>query len=48
MILFGDHVTPRALSGMLLIVAAGLSASLLRIRSGGPVGAAIGDPPNTV
>jgi len=47
-ILFGDHVTALALSGMLLIVAAGLSASLLRSRSGGPVGAAIGDPPNTV
>ena len=45
-LLFGDRVTALALSGMLLIVAAGLSASLLRSRST-PVLAAIADPPNT-
>ena len=45
-LLFGDRVTALALSGMLLIVAAGLSATLLRSRSGRQV-AAIPDPPNT-
>jgi drug/metabolite transporter (DMT)-like permease len=42
--LFGDHVTAMAVAGMLLIVGAGLSATLLRSR--GAV-AAIADPPNT-
>ncbi|HEY2188378.1 MAG TPA: DMT family transporter [Caldimonas sp.] len=47
-LLFGDRVTALALSGMLLIVAAGLSATLLRSRSGQPQVAVIPDPPNTV
>ncbi len=47
-ILFGDHVTALALSGMLLIVVAGLSATLLRSRSGRAAIATIADPPNTV
>ncbi len=47
-ILFGDHVTAMALSGMLLIVGAGLSATLLRSRSGRADIATIADPPNTV
>ncbi|HEY2561586.1 MAG TPA: DMT family transporter [Caldimonas sp.] len=47
-LLFGDRVTALALSGMLLIVAAGLSATLLRSRSGKPPVALIPDPPNTV
>jgi drug/metabolite transporter (DMT)-like permease len=47
-LLFDDRVTVLALSGMLLIVAAGLSATLLRSRSGRPQVAAIADPPNTV
>jgi drug/metabolite transporter (DMT)-like permease len=42
--LFGDHVTAMAVAGMLLIVGAGLSATLLRSR--GAV-VAIADPPNT-
>jgi S-adenosylmethionine uptake transporter len=46
-LLFGDRVTALALSGMLLIVAAGLSATLLRSRSGKPPVALIPDPPNT-
>ena len=46
-LLFDDRVTALALSGMLLIVAAGLSATLLRSRSGKPQLAAIADPPNT-
>jgi len=44
-LLFDDRVTVFAAAGMLLIAAAGLSASLLRSR--GSV-ADIGDPPNTV
>jgi len=47
-ILFGDQVTAMALSGMLLICAAGLSATLLRSRSGRADIATISDPPNTV
>ncbi len=46
-LLFGDRVTPLALAGMLLIVVAGISASLLRSRSGRPQVAAVADPPNT-
>ncbi len=46
-ILFGDHVTAMALSGMLLIVGAGLSATLLRSRSGRADIATVADPPNT-
>ncbi|MBV9892078.1 MAG: hypothetical protein JO090_14480, partial [Rhizobacter sp.] len=44
-LLFADRVTPLALSGMLLIVVAGLSATLLRSRSRKPQLAAIADPP---
>jgi drug/metabolite transporter (DMT)-like permease len=47
-LVFGDRVTPMALSGMLLIVVAGLSATLLRSRSGRASVAALADPPNTV
>jgi S-adenosylmethionine uptake transporter len=47
-ILFGDHVTAMALSGMLLIVGAGLSATLLRRGSGHADIATLADPPNTV
>jgi S-adenosylmethionine uptake transporter len=47
-ILFGDRVTAMALSGMLLIVGAGLSATLLRSRSGHADIATLADPPNTV
>jgi TRAP-type C4-dicarboxylate transport system permease large subunit len=47
-ILFGDHVTAMALSGMLLIVGAGLSATLLRSTSGRADIATVADPPNTV
>ena len=43
-LLFGDPVTPMAVSGMLLVVGAGLSATLLRSRG---ATAAIGDPPHT-
>ncbi|MEO8079778.1 MAG: DMT family transporter, partial [Caldimonas sp.] len=43
-LLFGDAITPMAIAGMLLIVGAGLSATLLRSR--GSI-AAVGDPPNT-
>jgi drug/metabolite transporter (DMT)-like permease len=43
---FGDRVTAMAIAGMLLIVVAGLSATLLRSRNPGV--AAIADPPNTV
>ena len=43
-LLFGDRVTPLALAGMLLIVVAGMSATLLRSRSGQPQVAAIADP----
>ena len=46
-VLFGDTVTPLAVSGMLLIVAAGLSATLLRSRSREPAVATLADPPNT-
>jgi drug/metabolite transporter (DMT)-like permease len=46
-LLFGDRVTALALSGMLLIVAAGVFATLLRTRSGKPEVAAIADPPHT-
>jgi S-adenosylmethionine uptake transporter len=46
-LLFGDRVTALALSGMLLIVAAGLSATLLRNRSSATSLNAIADPPNT-
>jgi S-adenosylmethionine uptake transporter len=45
--LFDDRVTVLAVCGMLLIVVAGLSATLLRSR-GRPAIAAIPDPPNTV
>ena len=45
-LLFGDHVTAMAIAGMLLIVAAGLSATLLRSRHPGT--APIADPANTV
>jgi drug/metabolite transporter (DMT)-like permease len=47
-VLFGDRVTALALSGMLLVVAAGLAATLLRNRSGPTSLSAIADPPNTV
>ena len=46
-LLFGDKVTPLAVTGMLLIVAAGLSATLLRSRSREPAVASLADPPNT-
>ena len=46
-LLFGDKVTPLAVAGMLLIVAAGLSATLLRSRSREPAVASLADPPNT-
>ena len=46
--IFGDRVTALALSGMLLIVAAGVSATLLRSRSSATSLSAIADPPNTV
>ena len=46
-LLFGDRVTALALSGMLLIVAAGVFATLLRSRSGKPEVAAIAEPPHT-
>ncbi|MEO7057740.1 MAG: DMT family transporter [Caldimonas sp.] len=45
--LFHDPVTPLAVSGMLLIVGAGLSATLLRSRSTQPAVARLADPPNT-
>ena len=45
--LFHDPVTPLAVSGMLLIVGAGLSATLLRSRSAQPAVARLTDPPNT-
>jgi len=45
-LLFGDQVTAMAIAGMLLVTAAGLSATLLRSRNAGT--AAIADPPNTV
>lgn len=44
-LLFGDPVTAMAIAGMLLVVAAGLSATMLRSRS--PAIATIDDPPNT-
>jgi S-adenosylmethionine uptake transporter len=44
--LFDDPVTAMALSGMLLIVAAGISATRLSRRS--PAAVAIADPPNTL
>src|SRR5450755_379904 len=43
--LFGDPVTAMAVSGMLLVIGAGLSATLLRRRSA--VAADFADPPNT-
>ena len=46
-LVFGDKVTPMAISGMLLIAVAGLSATLLRSRSSRPAVAALEDPPNT-
>jgi drug/metabolite transporter (DMT)-like permease len=46
--LFGDRVTALALSGMLLIVVAGVSATLLRSRSSATSLNAIAEPPNTV
>jgi S-adenosylmethionine uptake transporter len=46
-LVFGDRVTALALSGMLLIVAAGVFATLLRSRSGKPEVAAIAEPPHT-
>ena len=46
-VVFGDRVTALALSGMLLIVAAGVFATLLRSRSGKPEVAAIAEPPHT-
>ena len=45
-LLFGDQVTAMAIAGMLLIAAAGLSATLLRSRNPGI--AALPEPPNTV
>jgi S-adenosylmethionine uptake transporter len=45
-LLFDDRVTAMALSGMLLIVAAGISATLLSRRS--PAVVALPDPPNTL
>ena len=45
-LLFDDKVTAMAICGMLLIVGAGLGATLLRSRSTASV-ANIGDPPNT-
>ena len=45
-LLFGDRVTAMAIAGMLLIAAAGLSATLLRSRN--PSTASIADPPDTV
>ena len=47
-LLFDDRVTALALSGMLLIVAAGVSATLLRSRSSATSLNTIGDPPNTI
>jgi S-adenosylmethionine uptake transporter len=47
-LLFGDHVTAMAISGMLLIIVAGLSATLLRSRSASPTVANAADPVNTV
>ena len=44
-LLFGDHLTAMAIGGMILIAAAGLSATLLRNR--GTI-AVVGDAPNTV
>ncbi len=44
-LLFGDHLTTMAVGGMILIAAAGLSATLLRNRGSIVV---VGDPPNTV
>jgi S-adenosylmethionine uptake transporter len=46
-LVFGDRVTALALSGMLLIVAAGVFATLLRSRSGKPEVGAIAVPPHT-
>jgi S-adenosylmethionine uptake transporter len=46
-LVFGDRVTALALSGMLLIVAAGVFSTLLRSRSGKPEVAAIAEPPHT-
>jgi S-adenosylmethionine uptake transporter len=46
-LLFGDRVTILALSGMLLIVAAGVSATMLRSRRGATSLTTIADPPNT-
>ena len=45
-VLFDDHVTAMALSGMLLIVVAGIAATRLSSRSGVPV--ALAEPPNTI
>ncbi len=46
-LLFGDRVTWMAICGMLLVVGAGLAATLLRRRST-PSVANIADPPNTL
>jgi S-adenosylmethionine uptake transporter len=46
-LLFGDRVTGMAICGMLLVVGAGLAATLLRSR-GTPSVANVGDPPNTL
>ena len=46
-LLFDERVTALAVSGMLLIVGAGLSATLLRSRSSRREIARIADPPNT-
>ena len=45
-LLFDDRVTALAIAGMLLIVVAGVSATLLRSRN--PGAAALSDPPNTL
>ena len=45
--LFGERVTPLAVSGMLLVVGAGVSATLLRNRSSRAEIANLADPPNT-
>ena len=52
-LLFGDHVTALAIGGMMLIAAAGLSATLLRNRgsivvAGDTAVAGAGDPPSQV
>jgi drug/metabolite transporter (DMT)-like permease len=46
-LLFGDRVTWMAICGMLLVVGAGLAATMLRSRST-PSVASVADPPNTL